>query len=398
MIKSKEFGYNLVYDNESSIRIDNQHDNAVIEKKYFQSLTEDIINKRIVKFIPYNNDLIITYLKGYIRLKDYQNFFNLEEFDVIKNRYLRQMRWENDIKVIKEKSKYIVLTSSLVMGLLCGAKLGRIETSKNDTFRIDNQGNSKITPVYSDNMYQFKDEQVNKLMSNKVNTMTKDTYLVNLDYGDNTSSEKLQEAQKNYSDKINKYAQKYGLDANLVLAICTQERGTHSDTIDSGGACGLMQIQVNAHPNGSSIYTTTFDSFNKPSDQVFTFNIDNYQTLDGNLDAGCALLRSYLNEFNGNMVAAIYAYNAGNGTVLNAINRYAKDNNMDYDMVLKELNNYEWHKFFTNESNDYLEAVMQYFIDSEIKYYNVLKDSDGKVTAEYVTCNLCDEDGISIKK
>ena len=43
---------------------------------------------------------------------------------------------------------------------------------------------------------------------------------------------------------IESYAEKYGVDPYLMLAVATQERGIHSNKIDEKGAIGLMQIQV----------------------------------------------------------------------------------------------------------------------------------------------------------
>ena len=47
---------------------------------------------------------------------------------------------------------------------------------------------------------------------------------------------------RRYSEYVEKYCEKYGVDLNLAYAVIHTESGFDSDAVSSLGACGLMQI------------------------------------------------------------------------------------------------------------------------------------------------------------
>lgn len=156
---------------------------------------------------------------------------------------------------------------------------------------------------------------------------------------------------------IKKYANKYMIDENLVMAIASQERGTHSQTMDDGGGLGIMQVQVAVHPDGSAFSTVINDNGNIKKSQ-FVYNHNEYITLDGNIEAGCALLQYYLNYFNGNMAMAVYAYNSGQGPVNNAIVAYASETGLSYESIMANKSDLDWTKYLDREY--YLPAVLSW--------------------------------------
>ena len=156
---------------------------------------------------------------------------------------------------------------------------------------------------------------------------------------------------------IKKYANKYMIDENLVMAIASQERGTHSQTMDDGGGLGIMQVQVAAHPDGSAFSTVINDNGNIKKSQ-FVYHHNEYITLDGNIEAGCALLQYYLNYFNGNMAMAVYAYNSGQGPVNNAIVAYASETGLSYESIMANKSDLDWTKYLDREY--YLPAVLSW--------------------------------------
>jgi hypothetical protein len=103
-------------------------------------------------------------------------------------------------------------------------------------------------------------------------------------------------------------------------------------------------------------------------DTTYTFQLENYQTIDGNIEAGCALLRSYLNEFDGNIIAAIYAYNWGNNRIEDVINGYARYKNISKDEILNDVGNYQWTDFLPETDYDYLNLVMKYYNSDTLTY------------------------------
>ena len=156
---------------------------------------------------------------------------------------------------------------------------------------------------------------------------------------------------------IKKYANKYMIDENLVMAIASQERGTHSQTMDDGGGLGIMQVQVAVHPDGSAFSTVINDNGNIKKSQ-FVYHHNDYITLDGNIEAGCALLQYYLNYFNGNMAMAVYAYNSGQGPVNNAIVAYASETGLSYENIMANKSDLDWTKYLEREY--YLPAVLSW--------------------------------------
>ena len=156
---------------------------------------------------------------------------------------------------------------------------------------------------------------------------------------------------------IKKYANKYMIDENLVMAIASQERGTHSQTMDDGGGLGIMQVQVAVHPDGSAFSTVINDNGNIKKSQ-FVYHYNEYITLDGNIEAGCALLQYYLNYFNGNMAMAVYAYNSGQGPVNNAIVAYASETGLSYESIMANKSDLDWTKYLDREY--YLPAVLSW--------------------------------------
>ena len=66
-------------------------------------------------------------------------------------------------------------------------------------------------------------------------------------YENRTEEENIRNA-KRYEDLFEKYANQYGMDKNLLMAMAAQEsNGDHNSHINNGPAEGLMQIEKSAH-------------------------------------------------------------------------------------------------------------------------------------------------------
>jgi soluble lytic murein transglycosylase-like protein len=108
------------------------------------------------------------------------------------------------------------------------------------------------------------------------------------------SASGLEQKANPHLESIGKYAEKYGVDADMVKAVIAVESCYNTSAVSPKGAQGLMQlIPATAARFGVS------DSFNS----------------NQNISGGTRYLSWLMKRYNGDLYKAIAAYNAGEGAV-----------------------------------------------------------------------------------
>lgn len=274
---------------------------------------------------------------------------------------------------------FAALTLSTVMLLSITSKAETKVTNNEDinpqisyaqNIEIDDDINKEFT-VTTPPIVDIKEEvkettpptTVEEVQEEKVNPFTLETE-------DLTGSEKYQNAKENYYDLIEKYANEYGLDPMVMLALATQERGVHSETVDSGGGLGLFQIQIEGGWNWNNENVSAFN-FRTNEEETVTITKEKASTLEYNIKYGCMLFQNALREQNYNVPRAIQCYNYGSAYMDQVISECCRDTGYSRSDI-SDPTNLIWTNYrsvIKNGDNRYLENVLRYLPnDTQIEF------------------------------
>jgi len=151
---------------------------------------------------------------------------------------------------------------------------------------IENQLNPKVEETQTASTFV---DALRDSMGEKNTFRLKDT---TLDAPPIYSSSKMTKAQ--IQDLVSKISEKYDVDEKLVNAVIKQESGYNVKAKSRVGAMGLMQLMP-----GTAKNLGVKDAYNPAQ----------------NIEGGVKYLKNMLNKYNGNVILALAAYNAGPGAV-----------------------------------------------------------------------------------
>ena len=129
---------------------------------------------------------------------------------------------------------------------------------------------------------------------------------------------------KKYSDIVDKNAQKYGVDANLIYAVIKSESGFDETAVSHAGAKGLMQLTDETADWIMEQTKTTGDIFS-PETNIFL---------------GTWYIARLLRDNDGNIITALASYNAGGTNVKKWQNEAGTENILPEDIPFEETENY----------------------------------------------------------
>lgn len=321
----------------------------------------DHLNKHSNKIKPpkiSGENLVFMFDGELIRLKDYKKFVNDPRFKLVFSKYKQKNKIDRKtiITGVAILASAITLGTSLYGYISSSGAEPVIDTQSGIV--VESEENVAFAPnvIYSDEDAYNKSEETiiqNEALDNK------DTSNV-LKFEDRTQDQKAIFARENYYDLIEYYSKLYGINPDIMCAIATQERGVHSEKMDSGGAIGLMQVQVAVWDNES---LNVFNNMTNSYESLYATE-DKLSKIDFNIQFACAIFSDCLNQMNGNVLAAVMAYNRGPTAARNIINTYANSKGLTCDDVLNNPNDLGWLNYEGLDyagDPEYVEHVMSYY-------------------------------------
>ncbi|MGN1358261.1 MAG: transglycosylase SLT domain-containing protein [Bacilli bacterium] len=236
---------------------------------------------------------------------------------------------------------------------------------------LENQSNIDTT----DNVINNKEQNDKISYDEELDNVEVDAVL-KLEFDDEMDSEKYYKA-KQYYDTISYYADAYGIDPVLALAVASHERGEHSNTVDRDGGLGLFQIQVEGGWNWVDKYIRAYN-FKTGEYDEFKVELDDVKDIDKNVQVACMILQNLLMKYNYNVAEAITAYNYGENYLWQVLNRCSQETGMS----ISDLNNLdclEWLNYrsiIAGGDPQYLENVFKYIPNGTILNFKMIDGSE----------------------
>ena len=339
-------------------------------------------------------DIILKYNGFVVNIREYKDVFKLNEMKQMKSIISKHYNQQNQKKVkkkkVKRKNKHTgskIIAATLVLSIIgTGAAMAQEKTENNE---IPSVGYVSIEETTNLEQITIKEPETNKVkvveITTKPETTTTneeiETDVISLNYQDKSNTQKAKITSSYYGEKIKKYAEIYGLDAELMIAIATQERGIHGEKMDAGGATGLMQIQNSVWRNQS------LTAYNYQTKKYETIKVSESElsNIDYNIKVGCMIFQNTLKYMDYNVVAAVQCYNMGYGNMKKILNAYSNQTGKSISKILSDKTDTGWLKYrslINQGDRKYVEHVFSWMLqDDEINILNHDEEINVAVTS-----------------
>lgn len=196
-----------------------------------------------------------------------------------------------------------------------------------------------------------------------------------LEFEDKSETAKAAYCRENYYDTFEECARLYGLDAELLFSMATQERGSHSREIDKLGAIGIMQIQYKVWVNHSITYYKLNEETGLYEKESLFITDEMLKDEKMNIHIGAMITQYYLIYDQYNMSQGVQSYNQGHGAVDRIVQAYCDVTGKDFDTVRSDQTDLGWldYRYVCNWGDPlYLEHVMAWPKTHTFTVINVL--------------------------
>ncbi len=356
--------------------------------KFLDKLQTKTINNVVLK------DNVVTFVVDglNVRINDYNRLKNISYLYKINEKIPVSVNdKKNNAKEKLKQSKNIKLNRALCVGIgTCVVVFGMaIFAPKKNTVQAESnyqtiKPSEDIKKTPEEDEYEIVESTDDKEIEQNLEEEVKQevpieekeiepNFTINLFYEDLSETEKAINTKENYGDIIAEYANMYGIDPNLMIALATQERGTHSSVMDSGGATGIMQIQ------NSVFVGHTIEAFNYKTNSYDKLSItnENIGDLETNIQAGCMIFQKNLNYMDNNLLATLQCYNMGYGNMDSILSSYQAETGLSKKEILNNPEDLGWldcrKQIFVGDQN-YVEHVLSWLGTDK---YLTMKTEDG---------------------
>lgn len=232
---------------------------------------------------------------------------------------------------------------------------------------------------------QLQEEKQEETKKEQLNSMFQEESF-HFTYEDRSNNESINKA-KRYEDIFEKYANRYGLDKDLLMAMAAQESsGEHYDNLgDRKPAAGIMQIEKAIHI-GEEVKAYNFET-----NQMETVKVtkEKLHDIESNIQIGSMILRGYIENNNYNIPLAVQTYNMGPGNMSKVLNTCGDLENIEVSEMRNNPTNNEWlnyRAFLKVGDSKYVEHVFSYL--GKDKNVEVLKRNNEKISVNLVNDGL----------